>query len=210
MRVEPLFVSVFVIVVGAGTLAPWDWPWQAAISSVGMICFYALARAHGVVDSDPSVHWLGLVTAVGLAQVNVYLQTNNRREVAQNLEDRRVSDRKLKESEEKFRQIFQQSGDMVVVSNLDTGAILEVNNQFVERSRVPRELVVGRSEDRLQFLCGAEQSASSFMKELRESGVVKNLEIQLNGVGYAPPDDGADIRGRSPAEQSELRDHRGP
>jgi len=186
MRVEPLFVSVFVIVIGAGTLAPWDWPWQAAVSSVGMICFYTLARAHGVVDSDPSVHWLGLATAVGLAQVNVYLQTNNRREVVRSLEDRRVSDRKLKESEEKFRQIFQQSGDMVVVSNVDTGAILEVNNQFVKRSGVPRELAVGRSADDFNFF--AEPSIRErFLKELRESGAVQNVEMLLNGVGYARP-----------------------
>ncbi len=35
-RVEALFVSVLVIVVGTGTIAPWDWGWQAAISIVGM------------------------------------------------------------------------------------------------------------------------------------------------------------------------------
>src|SRR6202167_3943920 len=68
MRVEPAFVSVCVIVIRAGTMAPWDWRWQAAISSVGMICFYLLGRAHGVVDYDPPMHWLGLMTAVGLAQ----------------------------------------------------------------------------------------------------------------------------------------------
>src|SRR5271154_1207486 len=40
-RVEPLFVSVLVIVVAVGTLAPWDWHWQAAIGAIGMVCFYA-------------------------------------------------------------------------------------------------------------------------------------------------------------------------
>ena len=144
MRIEPLFVSMLVIVVGGGMLVPWDWGWQAAIGTVGMVCFYMLGRAHGVVDSDPSMHWLGLITAVGLAQSNVCLQTKNRRALAQNLADRLSSDQKLTDSEEKFRQIFEQSGDMVVVTNLDTGAILEVNNQFVKRSRVPRELVLGR------------------------------------------------------------------
>lgn len=186
MRVEPLFVSVLIIVIGAGTLAPWDWRWQAAISGIGMICFYVLGRTHGAVDRYPSIHWLGLMTAVGLAQSSVYLQTKNRRELAQNLEDRRISDRKLKESEEKFRQIFEQSGDIVVVSNLDTGAILEVNNQFVKRSRVPRELAVGRSD--IDFNFWAEPAIrEQFIKELRASGAVHNLEIQLNGVGYARP-----------------------
>ncbi len=184
MRVEALFVSVLVIVVGAGTLAPWDGSWQAAISIVGLTCFYGLTRVHGVVNSDPSMHWLGLLTAVGIGQSNVYLQMKNRREIAQNLGNLRSSDLKLKESEEKFRQIFQQSGDMVVVTNLDTSAILEVNNQFVVRSRVPRELVLGRREVDFNFF--ADPSVrEQFMKELRKTGVVKNLEVQLNGVGYA-------------------------
>jgi len=185
-RVEPLFVSVLVIVVAAGTLAPWDWRWQAAISGVGVTCFYVLGRVPGVVDSDPSMHWLGLSNAVGLGLSSVYLQMKNRREIAQNLEDRRSSERKLKESEEKFRQIFEQSGDMVVVSNLDTGMILEVNNQFVMRTRVPRELAVGRSG--IDFKFWTEPAIrEQFMKELRASGAVHNLEIRLNGVGYGRP-----------------------
>ncbi len=186
MRVEPLFVAVFVIVVAAGTLAPWDWRWQAAISGVGITCFFVLGRVHGVVDSAPSMHWLGLANAVGLAQSSVYLQMKNRRELAQNLEDRQRSDRKLKESEEKFRQIFEQSGDIVVVNNLDTGVILEVNNQFVKRSRLRRELVVGRSDFDFNFFAKRGIRAQ-FMKELRSKGAVHNLEIQLNGVGYARP-----------------------
>ncbi len=182
-RVEALFVSVLVIVVGAGTLAPWDWGWQAVISAVGMSCFYVLGRAHGIVDSDPSMYWLGLTTAVGLAQSNVYLQTKNRRAIARNLANQLSSDQKLTDSEEKFRQIFQQSGDIVVVNNLDTGAILEVNNQFVKRSRVPRELVVGRMDTDFSFF--AEPAVrEQFMHELRTSGVVQNLEVLLNGVGY--------------------------
>ena len=185
-RIETLFVSVLVIVVGAGTLAPWDWPWQAALSAFGMICFYALRRGHGIVDSDPSMYWLGMMTAAGLGQSNVYLQTRNRRAIAQSLADRRTSDQRLQDSEEKFRQIFQQSGDMVVVSDLDTGAILEVNNQFVLRTRVPRDLVVGRSDADFKFFADP-ASREQFMGELRETGVVKNYEVQFNGPGYARP-----------------------
>jgi PAS domain S-box-containing protein len=186
MRVEGLFVSTLVIVVGAGTLAPWDWGWQAALSTVAMICFFVLERAPGIVDSEPSMYWLGLMTAVGLAQSNVYLQMKNRRALAQNLADQLRSDQKLTDSEEKFRQIFQQSGDIVAVTNLDTSAILEVNNQFVVRSRVPRELVVGRREIDFNFF--AEPAArEDFMRELLDSGVVKNLEVRLNGFGYDRP-----------------------
>ena len=186
LQIEPLFVSVCVVVIGAGTLAPWDWRCQAAINAVGIICFCVLSRIHGIVDFDPAMHWLGLATAVGLAQGNVYIQVKSRRQIAQNLGHMRSNDLKVKESEEKFRQIFQQSGDMVVVSNLETSAILEVNNQFVRRSGVPRELVLGHSDVEFNFF--AEPAVRErFMHELRERGVVQNLEVQLNGIGYARP-----------------------
>ena len=190
MRVEPVFVVVLVTIVGVGTLCPWEWRWQIAFSVIGMICFYVLTRAHGVVNPDPFMHWLGLTTAVGVAQSNVYLQVKHRRETARNLEDRWGSDRqaeqKLKESEEKFRQIFEQSGDMIVVSNLDTDTILEVNDQFVKRSGVPRELAVGRSS--IDFNFWAEPGTRErFIKELQARGSVQNLEVQLNDVGYARP-----------------------
>ncbi len=186
MRVEPLFVSVLVIMVGVGMLAPWDWRWQAAISVIGVTCFCLLVRAYGVVDSDPSMHWLGLTMAVGLGQSNVYLQMKNRRELAQNLEDRWSTDRKLKESEEKFRQIFEQSGDIVMVSSLDTGRILEVNNQFVKRSRLSRELVVGRRAIDLNFWVEP-AIREQLAEQLRERGSVQNVEAQLIGVDPAQP-----------------------
>ena len=186
MRAEPLFMSVLVIVVAAGMLAPWDWRWQAAISGIGMICFYVFERMHGVVDFDPSMHWMGLTTAVGLGHLNVYLQMKNRRELARNLEDRWSTDRKLKESEEKFRQIFEQSGDIVMVSSLDTGRILEVNNQFVKRSRLPRELVVGRRAIDLNFWVEP-AIREQLAKQLRERGSVHNVEAQLVGVDPAQP-----------------------
>jgi PAS domain S-box-containing protein len=126
------------------------------------------------------------MTAGGLAHSNVYLQTKNRRAIAQGLADRFITDQKLTDSEEKFRQIFEQSGDMVVVNNLDTGAILEVNNQFVKRSRVPRELVVGRMDTDFNFFADP-VARERFMKELLENGVVHNLEVQLNGIGYGRP-----------------------
>jgi len=186
MRVEPAFIAVCAIVIGAGTMAPWDWPWQAVVSCVGTICFYLLGRVHGVVDFYTPMHWLGLATAVGLAQSNVHLQMNNRRAIALTVADRFSADQKLKDSEEKFRQIFQQSGDIVVVTNLDTDAILEVNNQFVVRTRVPRELVVGRKDSDFNFF--TEPAArEQFMKELHHSGVVKNLEVKLSGLGYDRP-----------------------
>jgi len=67
------------------------------------------------------------------------------------ISDIKETERRLRESEEKFRQIFEKSADIVVVSNLDTGTIVEVNDQFVKRSGATREQVVGRSDVEFGF-----------------------------------------------------------
>ncbi len=96
------------------------------------------------------------------------------------------TEQKRRESEEKFRQIFEKSADIVVVLDLDTGAVLEVNDQFVIRSGVAREQVVGRSDLEFGFWNDPSDRAE-FMRELLEHGEARNAEVQLRGLGDAEP-----------------------
>ena len=96
------------------------------------------------------------------------------------------NERRLRESEEKFRQIFEKSADIVIVGNLETGTILEVNDQFVKRSGVTREEVIGRSDVDFGFF--PDRSArEAFLQQLREQGFVQNREVYLQGVGFDAP-----------------------
>ncbi len=102
------------------------------------------------------------------------------------LSDLHEAERKRNESEEKFRQIFEKSADIVVVGNLDTDTILEVNDQFVQRSGLKREQVIGRSD--LDFGFFPDRAArDAFISQLRERGYVQNYEVQMQGVGFEAP-----------------------
>jgi PAS domain S-box-containing protein len=93
------------------------------------------------------------------------------------------NERRLRESEEKFRQIFEKSADIVVVTNLDTGIILEVNDQFAQRSGVTREQVIGHSDVDFGFFPDR-AVRDAFVEELQERGFVQNHELKVQGVGY--------------------------
>ncbi|HVN28790.1 MAG TPA: PAS domain S-box protein, partial [Candidatus Binataceae bacterium] len=102
------------------------------------------------------------------------------------ISDIKEHERRLRESEEKFRRIFEKSADIVVVSNLDTGEILEVNDQFVKRSGLTRDQVIGRSD--LDFGFFPDRAArDEFVREIQEAGFVQNRELQVRGVGYPLP-----------------------
>jgi PAS domain S-box-containing protein len=102
------------------------------------------------------------------------------------ISDINETQRRLRESEEKFRLIFEKSADIVVVSNLDSGTILEVNEQFVKRSGATRERVVGRSDVDFGFFPDR-AVREAFIERLREQGYVQNHEVQLQGVGFETP-----------------------
>jgi len=329
---ELLFISIVALTIGAGTLAPWEGGWQAAIGWIGIACFYALEVGRPGRDSHALMHWTGLLMVMLVAQVATWMQKGYRRQIAEkigaleaqhgelrrqiaisetlaaqreetllrlaereatmrqifdssldviavtrfsdgtylrvneqfarvmgftpeealgvrafelgvwidqeqraefrrrlesdgsvrNLEmdfklrdgrvlpfllngvlievdgercalttcrdisDIRENQRRLLESEEKFRRIFEKSADMVVVSNLETGIILEVNDQFVNRSGVSRERVVGRSDLDFGFFPDREVR-DAFVRQLREEGFVQNREMQVQGVGFGGP-----------------------
>ncbi len=92
------------------------------------------------------------------------------------------TERRLRESEEKFRQIFEKSADIVVVANLDTGAILEVNDQFVKRSGATREQVIGRRDQDFGFFPDP-GARDEFVKKLLTDGYIQNYEILIRGLG---------------------------
>ena len=329
---EPLFISIVALVIGVGTLAPWEAGWQASIGWIGLACFCVLEWSRPDLDPHAFMHWLGLFTVVSLAQANTRLQRHYRAQIAdkisalelhhrelrnqitiseelaieresalgrlaereatlreifdasfdaihvidpakdkfvtvneefarsiglskeqvlaippsklakwgdpiqeqeyqhqllatgavrnfetwypaadgrrrdvlvsstpitlnskpnllsfvRDISELKETERRLRESEEKFRQIFEKSADIVVVSNLDTGTILEVNDQFVQRSGVTREQVIGRSDVDFRFFPDR-AVRDAFIARLRDEGFVQNQEVQVQGVGFENP-----------------------
>jgi hypothetical protein len=68
-QTEPLFISVMLLLFGAGSLVPWTATWQTALT---LLCLSWLAiNAIWLPPAEPAglYRWLGLLAAAGLAQV---------------------------------------------------------------------------------------------------------------------------------------------
>ena len=69
---------------------------SVGVSAIGVVCFYILSTVHPGLDQNAYVHWMGLAIAVGLAQSNIYLQMNHRRQIADKMAALEAQHRELR------------------------------------------------------------------------------------------------------------------
>ena len=82
----------------------------------------------------------------------------------------------LRKSEEKFSKAFKNSPLWVVISALDTGLYIDVNDAFLRTTGFEREEVIGRSSVALGTWVDSGQR-DEMMRILKEEGAVKNREV---------------------------------
>ncbi len=185
-RHEALFLTVVHIMLGTALLVPWEARWQFAM---GCVSFLALAAnttfAH---SSDPNAfyHWLGLVTAACLAQCATAFGVRYRERTNQ-YKALRERELQLRESEEKFRRVFETSADVIVITGVAESRILDVNREFVERTGYRREEVIGRKPSELNLWNDREQ-ARKLSEEIMAVGFVRNVEANFRMRDGEPVD----------------------
>jgi PAS domain S-box-containing protein len=92
--------------------------------------------------------------------------------------DREHANEALGLSEEKFHKAFRSSPDWVVISTLEDGFYIDVNEAFLETTGYRREEVIGRTSIELGIWADPEQR-KGMVKVLHEQKMVRNLEAQF-------------------------------
>lgn len=82
-----------------------------------------------------------------------------------------------RETERLFAKVFQLSPDMISLSRLDDGVIVDVNGSFLDLLGYTKEEVLGRSSLELPFWAD-ENSRKALVAELRKNETVRNVEIK--------------------------------
>jgi PAS domain S-box-containing protein len=97
------------------------------------------------------------------------------RGVIRDITDRKKAEQRIRESEARFRTLFDLSPQPVVVSEPETGRIIDVNDKFCELSGYSKQEVLGRPSVELG-LYAAEQR-TRFYETFRREGEVSGLEM---------------------------------
>jgi len=97
---DQFFVDLLVLSLGATSLLPWSFGWQAAANGLmmtGLAAFAAFSQAH-----DPLLytHWVGLVAGAGIRQLCAIYGGRYRREIAHDVDELKRSETELIEARE--------------------------------------------------------------------------------------------------------------
>jgi len=94
---------------------------------------------------------------------------------AVDITDMRRAERLLKQSEERFAKIFQASPDAIVISRLEDGRYLEVNQRWLDVFGYAREELIGRSSLDLDVWVDP-ADRMRFVEQIRERGALRDFE----------------------------------
>ena len=96
--------------------------------------------------------------------------------VTRNITDRKKAEKALQESEKRFRQIFQTSPESIILTRLDDGLIVDINESHTSITGYTREEVIGKTALE-SGIWQDEHERDKLITPLRESGFFKNKEI---------------------------------
>ena len=98
--------------------------------------------------------------------------------IVRDITDRKMAEKALEESEERFRTAFQTSPDAVSINRLSDGLYVDVNDGFTELSGFTREEVIGNSSLAIN-IWNDPTDRDRLVAGLRALGHVNNLEAQF-------------------------------
>jgi PAS domain S-box-containing protein len=92
--------------------------------------------------------------------------------------EHRQAEEALKESEEKFSKAFHASPNIVTISTLEDGRLIEVNDSFIHYSGYSREEVLGLSASDVGVWSNPEDR-TRMVQTLKKQGKIRNIEVTI-------------------------------
>ena len=107
--------------------------------------------------------------------------------VVRDISERTRTEGQLKESENRFRAIFEGARDAIFLADVETGFIIDVNTQAEKLLNQPRSEIIGRHQSELHPPEFIDLSRDTFAEHIRSGGAVPFYNEVVTGAGDRIP-----------------------
>lgn len=97
--------------------------------------------------------------------------------IVRDINQQKITKEAIRISEEKFSKAFMSSPDSIVISSLEQGIYIDVNDTFLKQSGYSRDEVIGKSSIELR-IWNSEDDRKEFVRLLKKQGFVRNFEAE--------------------------------
>ena len=128
---------------------------------------------HRVLTKNGEIRWI--------IETVTSIQFNGKRSILGYFMDHTEHERAkeaLSLSEDKFHKVFRSSPDWFVISTLEDGFYIDVNEAFLRATDYTKDEVLGRTSSELGIWADP-NNRTEMVKTLREKWVVRNLEVEF-------------------------------
>lgn len=134
--------------------------------------FYS-AMEHRVLRRDGSVVWVRNTPVPHYNENNVLIEYDG---IISDITERKMAELSLRESEEQFSKAFFYGPLIMVISDFESGKIIEVNDNFCKISGYSRDDVIGKTSIEIGFFTSVEER-TCFANDINESGYIRDREM---------------------------------
>ncbi len=128
---------------------------------------------HRIVTKDGKTRWvLEMVKSIQYQGKRATLGN------AMDITDREKAKDSLRLSEEKFYRVFRSSPEWVLITTIEDGFHVDVNEAFLRGTGYRREEVIGRTAEELGVWADPDERRE-MVKRLLEEGMVRNMEVRF-------------------------------
>src|SRR5208282_1159704 len=106
--------------------------------------------------------------------------------IARSISELKETERRLQQSEETFRKLFDVNLDRMTIVDLHTGRFVDVNEEYVKSTGYSREEVVGKRSRDYNAYVNPDDNLR-LVQELKDRGEIRNMEIAFRNK------DGAEV-----------------
>ena len=97
--------------------------------------------------------------------------------ILRDIDERKKAEEALKQSELRFRRLFDLSPQAIALTEVDTGRLIDVNEKFCEITGYAKQEIIDKSTTEMGFYSPEERSL--FLTELKANGKVHGLEMEF-------------------------------